>query len=78
MYYHAADLLLFRPFLKAKFKGSKISPSEACRSSAATISHLFDQHSEMYDSVGIFTLQIHCLLAACTIHIINTPAIAST
>jgi hypothetical protein len=78
MYYHAAILLLFRPFLKAKFTQSDVSPSDVCRSSAAAISTIFDQHRRMYDSVGIYTFQIHCLLAACTIHIINTPAIAST
>ncbi|KIW03216.1 uncharacterized protein PV09_05440 [Verruconis gallopava] len=78
MYYHAAVLLLFRPFLKAKFTQSNVSPSEVCRASAASISRLFNQHRRLYDSVGIYTLQMHCLLAACTIHIINTPAIAST
>ena len=78
MYYHAAILLLFRPFLKAKFTQSDISPSDVCRASAAHISQLFNQHHRLYDSVGLYTLQVHCLLAACTIHIINVPAIAST
>lgn len=78
MYYHAAVLLLFRPFLKAKFTQSDISPQDVCRASAAAISQIFDQHRRLYDSIGIYTLQIHCLLAACTVHIINTPAIAST
>lgn len=78
MYYHAAVLLLFRPFLKARFTDSEVSPSDVCRTSAAAISQIFDQHRRLYDSVGIYTLQIHCLLTACTIHIINIPAIAST
>jgi len=78
MYYHAAVLLLFRPFLKAKFTQSDISPQDVCRSSAAAISQIFDQHRRLYDSIGLYTLQIHCLLAACTVHIINIPAIAST
>jgi hypothetical protein len=78
MYYHAAVLLLFRPFLKAKFTQSDISPQEVCRASAAAISQIFDQHRRRYDSIGMYTLQIHCLLAACTVHVINVPAIAST
>jgi len=78
MYYHAAVLLLFRPFLRAKFTQSDISPPDICRSSAAAISQIFDQHCRRFDSIGIYTLQIHCLLAACTVHVINLPAIAST
>ena len=77
MYYHAAVLLLFRPFLRAKFTQSDVSPPDICRSSAAAISQIFDQHRRLYESIGIYTLQIHCLLAACTVHVINLPAIAS-
>jgi hypothetical protein len=78
MYYHAAVLLLFRPFLKAKFTESDLTPSEICRQAAASISDLFSEHRSLYDTVGIYTFQLHCLLTACTIHIINIPAIAST
>lgn len=78
MYYHAAVLLLFRPFLKARFTDSNITPSDVCRQSAIAISQLFGQHRRLYDTVGIYTFQLHCLLTACTIHIINVPAIAST
>jgi hypothetical protein len=78
MYYHAAVLLLFRPFLKAKFTQSDLAPSDVCRQAAAAISDLFAQHRRLYDTVGIYTFQLHCLLTACTIHIINVPAIAST
>jgi hypothetical protein len=78
MYYHAAVLLLFRPFLKAKFTESDLAPSDVCRQSASRISELFAQHCRLYDTVGIYTFQLHCLLTACTIHIINIPAIAST
>lgn len=78
MYYHAAVLLLMRPFLKAKFTHSDISPSDVCRQAAAAISDIFAQHRRLYHTVGIYTFQLHCLLTACTIHIINLPAIAST
>lgn len=78
MYYHAAVLLLMRPFLKAKFTHSDISPSDVCRQAAAAISDIFAQHRRLYHTVGIYTFQLHCLLTACTIHIINLPAISST
>ena len=77
MYYHTAVLLLFRPFLKAKFTESDISPSDVCRQSANQISDIFAQHRRLYDTTGISTFQLHCLLTACTIHIINLPALSS-
>jgi hypothetical protein len=78
MYYHAAILLLFRPFLKAKFTESDLSPSEVCRQAANRISDIFAVHRQLYDTTGIYTFQLHCLLTACTIHIINIPTISST
>ncbi|KAK5131245.1 hypothetical protein LTR04_004929, partial [Oleoguttula sp. CCFEE 6159] len=78
MYYHAAVLLLFRPFLKATFTKSPVSPREVCRQSADAISKIFAQHRRLYDLAGIYTFQVHCLLTACTIHIINVPALSST
>ena len=78
MYYHAAVLLLFRPFLKATFTNSDISPRELCRKSANAISDIFAHHRQHYNLNGIFTFQIHCLLTSCTIHIINVPTISAT
>lgn len=78
MYYHAAVLLLFRPFLKAKFTESSVSPREVCRDSANKISDIFALHRRHYDLFGIFTFQTHCLLTACAIHIINVPTISAT
>ncbi|KAK3080667.1 hypothetical protein LTS18_014268 [Coniosporium uncinatum] len=78
MYYHAAVLLLFRPFLKAEFTKSDISPRNMCRTAANTISDLFAQHKMLYGLASLYTFQLHCLLTACTIHIINLPTIAST
>ncbi|GME24607.1 c6 transcription factor [Neofusicoccum parvum] len=78
MYYHTAVLLLFRPFLKARFTESDLSPREVCRQSANTISNLFAQHLKLYSLDGIFTFQLHCLLTACTIHIIKLPSISAT
>lgn len=78
MYYHAAVLLLFRPFLKARFTESDVSPQEICRMSANKISNLFAQHRQLYGLDGLLTFQLHCLLAACTIHIIKLPSISAT
>jgi hypothetical protein len=69
---------LFRPFLRAKFTESDIVPSELCRQSATAISDIFAKHLALYHTTGIYTFQIQCLLAACTIHLINLPAISST
>jgi hypothetical protein len=77
MYYHAAVLLLFRPFIRAKFTESDISPSDLCRQSASHISDLFALHLSLYGSTGIYTFHIQCLLAACIMHIINLPAISA-
>lgn len=77
MYYHAAVLLLFRPFLRAKFTESAISPADLCRQAATSLSDLFARHLALYGATGVFTFHLQGLLAACTIHLINLPAIAS-
>ena len=78
IYYHAAVLLLFRPFLNATFTESDISPRDVCRQAANRISDIFTEHRRLYDTIGLHTFQLHCLLTACTIHIINLPTISST
>ncbi|KAH7025325.1 fungal-specific transcription factor domain-containing protein [Macrophomina phaseolina] len=77
MYYHAAVLLLFRPFLNARFAESNLSPREVCRQAANTVSTLFAHHLQLYGLNGILTFQIHCLLSACTIHMIKLPSISA-
>ncbi|KAF2405323.1 hypothetical protein EJ06DRAFT_525849 [Trichodelitschia bisporula] len=78
MYYHAAILLLFRPFLKATLTNSPISPSEICRTAANYISDIAMRYRRQYGVAGLHAFQPHCLVAACTIHIVNMPSIAST
>jgi hypothetical protein len=77
MYYYASVLQLFRPFIRAKFTESDISPADICRQSANEISNLFAQHLALYGPTGIYTFHVQCLLAACTMHIINLPAISA-
>ena len=64
MYYHAAILLLFRPFLKAKFTDTAIgfTPRDICRSSAEAISELWSDHHKLYGLKCIFMFQVHTLL----------------
>jgi hypothetical protein len=78
LYYHAAILLLFRPFLRARFTQSDLIPSELCRQSATNISDLFAKHMTYFGTTGIYAFQIQCLLSACTIHLVNLPSIASS
>ncbi|KAI9729058.1 MAG: hypothetical protein M1828_000143 [Chrysothrix sp. TS-e1954] len=78
MYFHTAVLLLFRPFLKATIVDSEVVPRDICRTSANAISDIWTQHRELYEYKGIYMFQVHCLLTACTIHIINIPSISAT
>ncbi|KAB8337010.1 hypothetical protein FH972_021314 [Carpinus fangiana] len=78
MYYWVAILHLFRPFLKATIHNSDISPREVCRQAANNISDLMHEHARLYQRKGIYMFQVHCLLSACTIHIINIPSIQAT
>jgi len=49
-----------------------------CRNSACIISDLFAQHRRSFGINGIHTFQLNCLLTACSIHIINLPALSAT
>ena len=78
MYYHTALLLLFRPFLKATIDYSDVVPRDVCRNAANLVSDLWQQHRNIYGLSGIYMFQVHCLLTACTIHILNVPTISAT
>ena len=78
MYYHTAILLLFRPFLKARIHHSSVVPRDVCRASAEKVSDLWFHHQSLYGLTGIYMFQVHCLLSATTVHIINLPSISAT
>lgn len=79
MYYWTAVLLLFRPFLKAKILSRpELVPREICRMAADNISDIWSQHQRLYNFAGIYMFQVHCLLTACTIHIISIPSPSPT
>ena len=48
MYYHFAILLLFRPLIKLRILGSKISPKDVCRQAADAIQGLLKSYSQLY------------------------------
>lgn len=72
MQYHSAVLLLFRPFLSAKFVDFPgTDPRHIAMIAAQNISHAFQEHYRQYHHTGVCTLHVHALLTACTIHILN-------
>lgn len=48
MYYHFAILLLFRPLIKLKIVGSKVSPRDVCSQAADAIQGLLRSYSQLY------------------------------
>jgi hypothetical protein len=75
MQYHAAVLLLFRPFLFVHLPD--IDTRSICKAAATAISEAFQIHQQLYEEFGICTFQVHCLLTACTIYIVNIEEDAS-
>lgn len=48
MYYHFAILLLFRPLIKLRIIGSKVSPRDVCSQAAVAIQGLLKSYSQLY------------------------------
>ncbi|CAH0018245.1 unnamed protein product [Clonostachys rhizophaga] len=48
MYYHFAILLLFRPLIKLKILGSKVTPRDVCCQAADAIQGLLKSYSQLY------------------------------
>ena len=48
MYYHFAILLLFRPLIKLRITGSKVSPRDVCIQAADAIQGLLRSYSQLY------------------------------
>ncbi|KAK0737414.1 fungal-specific transcription factor domain-containing protein [Apiosordaria backusii] len=48
MYYHFAILLLFRPLIKLRIIGSRVSPRDVCSQAADAISGLLRSYSQLY------------------------------
>jgi hypothetical protein len=48
MYYHFAILLLFRPLIKLRIIGSKVSPRDVCSQAADAIQGLLTSYAQLY------------------------------
>ncbi|KAK9243073.1 hypothetical protein V1506DRAFT_27191 [Lipomyces tetrasporus] len=48
MYYHFAILLLFRPLIKLRIVGSKVSPGDVCSQAADAIQGLLTSYTRLY------------------------------
>jgi hypothetical protein len=72
MQYHCALISLFRPFLAAHFtEHMGIDPKAICTNAANAISEAFNKHMQVFQGLGICAFQVHCLLTASTIHVVN-------
>lgn len=48
LYYHFAILLLFRPLIKLRILGSKVSPRDVCQQAADAIQSLLRSYAQLY------------------------------
>lgn len=71
--YHAALILLHRPFLK--MQGSVISSNHAtdvCRTAATTITNLLEKYrTSWYSMRRINVISVHIIFTAATVHLLN-------
>ncbi|KAF4338028.1 nitrogen assimilation transcription factor nit-4 [Fusarium beomiforme] len=83
MYYHFAILLLFRPLIKLRIIGSKVSPRDVCSQAADAIQGLLRSYSSLYtlrrtpSFVPYFVLTsaiIHLAIGATTVSSDTTEA----
>lgn len=74
MYYHFAILLLFRPLLKLRIIGSKISPRDVCSQAADAICGLLRSYSQLYTLRRTPSFVPYFVLTSSIIHL----AIAAT
>jgi len=69
MYYHAAILLLFRPFIKLRFIGSSVSPQDVCSQSAAAVAALVRSFKELYTLRRIPAFVPYLVLTSSIVHL---------
>jgi hypothetical protein len=74
MYYHYAILLLFGPFIKARFIGSSISPNEICVQAADAIMSLVRSYRQLYTLHRTPCFVPYIVLAACIVHLVATDS----
>lgn len=65
MYYHFAILLLFRPFIKLRFIGSRVSPQDVCSQAADAIITLVRSYDQLYTLARTPSFVTYIISAAC-------------
>ena len=65
MYYHFAILLLFRPFIKLRFVGSRISNYDVCSQAADAIITLVRSYDQLYTLARTPSFVPYIVLASC-------------
>lgn len=69
MCYHFAILQLFRPFVKLRIVGSKVSPSDVCHQAADAIQGLLKSFSQLYTLRRAPSLTTSLILASAISHL---------
>jgi hypothetical protein len=65
MYYHFAILLLFRPFIKLRFIGSRVSPHDVCCQAADAIITLLRSYDQLYTLQRTPSFIPYIVMASC-------------
>ncbi|KAK6386687.1 hypothetical protein LTR65_008750 [Meristemomyces frigidus] len=74
MYYYAAVLHLFRPYIKLDLTGAGLFPRDTCTFCAKEISSLMNALRAMYGLRRVCLAATSFLMSACTIHLLNLPS----
>ncbi|KAH7146684.1 fungal-specific transcription factor domain-containing protein [Dactylonectria estremocensis] len=69
MYYHFAILLLFRPLIKLRIIGSKVSPRDVCSQTADAIQGLLKSYSQLYTLRRTPSFVPHFVLTSAIMHL---------
>ena len=69
MYYHFAILLLFRPLIKLRILGSKISPRDVCSQAADAMQGLLKSYSQLYTLRRTPSFVPYFVLASAIMHL---------
>lgn len=71
MYFYAAILLLFRPFIHGLPNDADQDPRAKCLEAAIYISQIWQRHRELFGFSGIWGFQVNCLLMASSVYAEN-------
>ncbi|KAF7560446.1 hypothetical protein G7046_g3690 [Stylonectria norvegica] len=85
MYYHFAILLLFRPLIKLRIIGSKVSPRDVCSQAADAIQSLLKSYSQLYTLRRTPSFVPYFVLTSAIMHLAigasklqSTPGVSTT